>query len=212
MVILGDLNVNMMPNSKSPKKDKEELLSFSRAFDLIQLIKEPTRISDTSRTLIDLIFVNNEHRIVKSGVIPFPLSDHLLVFCILKAGFHTKTQPRMFEYRSYKNFDATLFNEDLGNVPWHVVENENNIDDALMTWNKLFSEVADDHAPMKRRPVKGTPLPWMNRKISDSMRERDWSHRKARKSNSVRHCNTYRKLRNKVNYLVKSAKTNITVI
>ena len=51
----------------------------------------------------------------------------------------------MFEYRSYKNFDATLFNEDLGNVPWHVVENENNIDDALLTWNKLFSEVADDH-------------------------------------------------------------------
>ena len=64
VVILGDLNVNMMPNSKSPKKDKEELLRFSRAFDLTQLIKEPTRISDTSRTLIDLIFVNNEHRIV----------------------------------------------------------------------------------------------------------------------------------------------------
>ena len=39
------------------------------------------------------------------------------------------------------------------------------------------------------------------------MRERDWSHRKARKSNSVRHWNTYRKLRNKVNCLVKSAKT-----
>jgi len=123
-----------------------------------------------------LIFVNNEHRIVKSGVILFPLSDQYLVFCILKAGVHTKAQPRMFEYRSYKNFDATLFNEDLGNVPWHVVENENNIDDALLTWNKLFSEVADDHAPVKRRRVKGTPLPWLNRKINESMRERDWSH------------------------------------
>ena len=42
---------------------------------------------------------------------------------------------------------------------------------ALMTWNKLFSEVADDHAPVKRRRVKGTPLPWMNRKISDSSTE-----------------------------------------
>ena len=69
------------------------------------------------------------------------------------------------------------------------------------------SEVADDHAPVKRRRVKGTPLPWMNSKISESMRERDWSHRKARKSNSVRHWNTYRKLRNKINRLVKSAKT-----
>ena len=73
------------------------------------------------------------------------------------------------------------------NVPWHVAENENNIDDALMTWNKLFSEGADDHVPVKCRCAKGTPLPWMNRKISDSMRERNWSHRKARKSNTVRH-------------------------
>lgn len=126
VVILGDLNANMMSNSKLPKKDKQLLLNFSRAFDFTQLIKEPTRISDTSRTLIDLIFVNNEHRIVKSGVVPFPLSDHYLVFCILKTGVHTKAHPRMFEYRSYKNFDANSFNEDLRNVPWHVVDNENN--------------------------------------------------------------------------------------
>lgn len=124
VVILGDLNANMMPNSKLPKRDKQELLNFSRDFDLTHLIKEPSRISYTSQTLIDLMFVNNEHRIVKSGVIPFPMSDHYLVFCSLKAGVHNKAQPRMFEYRSYKNFDATLFNEDLGNVPWHVVENE----------------------------------------------------------------------------------------
>ena len=81
VIILGDLNANMMSNPKLPKKDKQELLNFSRAFDFTQLIKEPTRITDNLRTLIDLIFVNNDHRIVKSGVIPVPLSDHCLVFC-----------------------------------------------------------------------------------------------------------------------------------
>ena len=39
------------------------------------------------------------------------------------------------------------------------------------------------------------------------VKSRDWIHRKARKSNSTHHWNTYRKLRNKVNCLVKSAKT-----
>ena len=111
VIILGDLNANMMSNSKLAKKDKQELLNFSRTFDLTQLIKEPTRITDTSRTLIDLIFVNNDHRIVKSGVIPVPLSDHYLVFCILKAGVFIMAQPRLFEYRCYKNFD--LFNAEL---------------------------------------------------------------------------------------------------
>ena len=62
------------------------------------------------------------------------------------------------------------------NVPWHIVENESSIDDTLLTWNKLFSEVADSHPPVKRRRVKGTPLPWMNNKISETMKERDWIH------------------------------------
>ena len=62
------------------------------------------------------------------------------------------------------------------NVPWYIVDNESNIDDALLTWNKLFSEVADSHASVKRRRVKGTPLPLMNNKISETMKERHWIH------------------------------------
>ena len=38
------------------------------------------------------------------------------------------------------------------------------------------------------------------------MKERDWIQRKALKSNSSQNWNTYRKLRDKVNCLVKSAK------
>ena len=51
VVILGDLNVNLMLNSNFPKKDKQELLSFSRAFDLTQLIDhEGTQIVCTVST------------------------------------------------------------------------------------------------------------------------------------------------------------------
>lgn len=31
--------------------------------------------------------------------------------------------------------------------------------------------------------MKGIPLPWMNSKISEAMRDRDYHHRKATKSN-----------------------------
>ena len=40
-----------------------------------------------------------------------------------------------------------------------IVQNEDNVDDAVLTWNKLFLEVADSHAPIKRRPVKGIQPP-----------------------------------------------------
>ena len=207
MILLGDLNVNTMPNSGQPKKNKQLLLNFMHSFDLTQLIKEPTRITDSARTLIDLIMVNIEHRIVKSGVVPVPLSDHYLVFCIIKVGVLNKSKPRLIEYRSYKNFNVNDFNDDLRNVPWYVVDNESNVDDALLTWNKLFLEVADDHAPVRKRRVKGNLLPWMNNKIRAEMQKRDYFHRKARKSNHSKHWSTYRKLRNAVNCLVKSAKS-----
>ena len=60
------------------------------------------------------------------------------MFCILKAGIFIKAQPILFEYRSYENFDANLFNDELRNVPWHIIENASNIDDALLTWNNCF--------------------------------------------------------------------------
>ena len=172
--------------------------------DLTQLIKEPTRIVDNTRSLIDVILVNNEYRIIKSGVVPISLSDHFLIFCVLKAGV-TKAQPRTMEYRSYRQFDANAFNRDLNNVPWNVVYNEENIDDALFTWNRLFSDIADEHAPIKRRRVKGISLPWMNSKLSEAMRDRDHHHRKAIKSNSTYHWGMYKRLRNFVNREIKSA-------
>jgi hypothetical protein len=58
-------------------------------------------------------------------------------------------------------------------------------------WNKLFCDIADAHAPVKRRRVKGTQVPWMNSKISEAMQDCDYHHRKAVKSNKTYHWNIY---------------------
>jgi len=145
-----------------------------------------------------LLFCNTSQRVVDHGVIDLALSDHSLVYCLLKAGV-TKAHARTIEYRSYKSFDTNAFNQDLASVPWHVLENENNIDDAVLTWNKLFSEIAEAHAPIKKRRVKGVPVRWMNYTIRATMCDRGYHHRKAVESNYSYHWETYRKLRNSVN-------------
>ena len=153
LVLLRDLNKNMLPNSKGSKGEKQELIHFSRILDLSQLIKEPTRVSDKSQTLIDIILVNNEHRVVNSGVVPFPLIDHHLICCVLKASVTTKATPKTIEHRSYKHFDVNAFKKDLEGVPWHIIDNEDNIDDAVCIWNNLFMDIADSHAPVRKRRV-----------------------------------------------------------
>ena len=188
-------------------KEKKDLLKFMNVFDLTQLNTDATRVTETTRTLLDVILVNNDHRITDFGVVSVPLSDHYLVHCVLKSGI-TKVQPKTIEYRSYKNFDVNSFVADLHNVPWHIIENEKDINDAVFSWNTLFTEVAHLHAPVKRCRVKGAPIPWMNNKINELMKDRDFHHRKAVKTNSDHHCTRYRSLRNLVNREIKSAKSN----
>ena len=113
-VLLGDFNANMLLFSR--KKEKGELKKIAISHDLTQLITEATRVTETSRTLLDVILVNNDHRIIDSGVVPVPLSDYYLVYCILKAGV-MKAPPKTIEYRSYKNFDVNTFLADLNSVP-----------------------------------------------------------------------------------------------
>ena len=150
--------------------------------------------------------MNNEHRFVDDGVISMAISDHYLVYCILKVGM-PKGTPRTTEYHSDKSYNRDAFLNDLNDVPWHLVDNEDNINDAVLTWNKLFSEVADNHAPFKRRRVNGINSAWMTSKISVAMRNRDYHHRKARKSGSAYHWHMFRKLRNFVNKEIKVSKS-----
>ena len=133
---------------------------------------------------------NYQHRIVDSGVVSLSISDHSLIYCVLKTGV-PKATSRTIKYRSFKGFDENAFIQNLKNVPWHIVNDESNVNDAVLTWNKLFTEVVDSHAPLKKRRVKGTTAPWMNNKIAEAMRDRNYHLRKAQKSNSTYHWGMY---------------------
>ena len=116
LVLIGDFNVDFSLCKGKQNPAKQKLLNFTCSHELSQLVKEPTRVTDTSQTTIDLIFMNNEHRFVDDGIIPMAISDHYLVYCILKVGM-PKGTPRTIEYRSYKNYNRDAFLNDLNDVP-----------------------------------------------------------------------------------------------
>ena len=82
LVLMGDFNIDQHGKSSASRL----LKSFAVVNDMKQLINEPTRITEYSKTLIDLIFTNREHKIVQSDVIHTTLSDHSLGGCITQGG------------------------------------------------------------------------------------------------------------------------------
>ena len=50
----------------------------------IPLINKPTRVTETTATIIDNIFTNsNNWNNISRGILPTDVSDHFSIFCIL---------------------------------------------------------------------------------------------------------------------------------
>ena len=71
-----------------------------------QLISEPTRITDKSSTLIDLIFtnINCPERVVCSGVAHISISDHSLVSAFRKLSFNFRKGHTSIMFSTFKRY------------------------------------------------------------------------------------------------------------
>ena len=76
---MGDMNINhLQPDSSSCKFFTNYV---TEPFDLTQVINDPTWITSTSSTLIDLMLVSSPENVKVQGVVDTPgISDHSLIF------------------------------------------------------------------------------------------------------------------------------------
>ena len=78
-ILLGDFNINLL-ELDSPGT-KFLLDNFVEPFALKQLMDKPTRITDKSKTLIDLILVNKPYNVLFSNCCDAPgISDHCFTY------------------------------------------------------------------------------------------------------------------------------------
>ena len=170
-----------------------------------QLIKTATRITDQSKTLIDVIFSNKPENIVKATVIPAELSDHDMIGCSRKIN-NTKYKPRSIKCRNYKNYNPELAMQELRNSKW---KDFYECDDVTTAWNFLrdgLLKTINTHAPLIDKRVSGKPCEWLTCDVKAGLNRRDQLLRKARKSNNSDDWNLYKNARNTANNLLKSAK------
>ena len=116
---------------------------FRSTFGLSQLVKTATRVTEKSKSLLDVALTTNENTIDACDVIQSAISDHSLVSLTLKL----KTpRPRIsfVTTGSYKNYDHDSFIEDLANVPFHIVNLFDDPDDQVHAFNCLFQYVLDN--------------------------------------------------------------------
>ena len=80
-------------------------------------ITEPTRVTNCSMSLIDLILTSNPERFALSETMKLGLNDHDLIYTIRKQKI-ARPPPKLIEYTSMKGFDKYCYVADLCKIPW----------------------------------------------------------------------------------------------
>ena len=198
-IILGDINCDLLDNN--PTSLISELKFITNLYQYEQLIKEPTRITKDTSTLIDHFYTTNSNLITSSGVTAMTISDHYLIYGIRK--FKTfKQAPKFIEYRDFKHFHEQNFLWNLASLSTlNLIHSDPN--KSWISWKNKFLETVNMHAPLKRRKVSNKQIPWLTNDLFLKRREKIYLKLKAELSKSMTDWSVYRNARNRYNKLVK---------
>ena len=177
VIFTGDLNSDIL-HPLDNHKEGQCLLDMCDIYDLDSLINVPTRISKNRESCLDVILTNVPAFAKDSGVIHTGLSDHELIYTILKTR-HMRSKAETITKQSFKTFDKDSFQADLSTLPFSVLYVFDDPEDVYWCWYQLYDQVLDAYAPkitVKKRPSPAGVF------ITDEIRKtmRDWDKQKKR--------------------------------
>ena len=110
-ILMGDFNADLLKTDSD--LDIENFFNFLSSLGFRPLILQPTRVTSSSATLIDNIFINSLETESFGGNITTSISDHFSQFCmidILKKAKHVSVP---LKQRTFRNFNDDEVSADM---------------------------------------------------------------------------------------------------
>ena len=203
-VVLGDMNADYLSPSDSTTK---ALLNVTVVYNLKQLINEPTRITEKSRTAIDLIFTSHPEGVVCSGVSHLGISDHSLIYVYRKLAIPPASKGvNTVVMRDFKHFDSDSFRNDISSLSWDCINDMSDPNAMWSEWKSLFLSVCNKHAPIRTRRTRAYKSPWINSELKSLIHFKKCLKIKAIQSNDPVDWNAFKRFRNSLNEKIMNAK------
>ena len=123
-----------------------------------------------------------------------------MVITVTKMTFH-KNPPKEIYYRDYKKFDQNLFREE-------VAEKLYGCDSCYDTFEEIFINVLNKHAPMKKKFFRANHTPYMTKTLRKAIMRRSQLQTKYFKNKSQNDYLAFKKQRNFCSKLYKKERKN----
>ena len=213
VLIAGDFNLDLIKHGThrptSDFLDNMMSVSFSPTINL------PTRITDTTSTLLDNIFVNISSDNFDSAIICNDISDHLPVAIHVKTSMpdNNKRINNVTPINRCCTQDALIkFNNALCHQSWDNVNTlthiTGDVNEAYNCFLNIYSKLYNESFPLKSARVhrKNTPKnEWMTTGLLKSCKKRSALYKKYIKSKSTYDRDKYIKYRNKLKSILSKA-------
>ena len=207
-LLVGDFNINML----TPESLEARALNnfITEPFDLKQLIGTPTRITQTSRTLIDLIFVSRENNVLFSGTADPPgINDHHFTYVVYNIK-KEKMKPKVLSMRDFKNFDFEGFKNYAETINWESIIHVGDINTKVTVLENLINQALDPFAPFKTFTIRkpgGTP--WLTTEIKEKMDRRDQAKDAFNTTGDERFLERFKVLKNGITSMLRKAQVRM---
>ena len=172
--------------------------SFLYSNNLTNLIK--TNICFNGKgSSIDLILTNRKYSFKYTLSYETGLSDHHhMIYTMLKSSF-INIEPKLLNYRDYKNFNFGNFKEDLSKALLICRRSYDETETAFIT-------PLDKHAPKKKKWLSGNNRPHITKPLSQAITKQSKLKNKANKTKLLTDIRNYKKQQNYVVNPNKNAK------
>jgi hypothetical protein len=191
-------------------KNTADLLNQFFSCGLVPCITKPTRITHSTATLIDNVYVKPQHEDkLHSGIILFEFADHLPVFLFSAKHQHKNKEPLIFKYRQLNASTLDTIKSNLEVVDWTQL-NDMNIDDAYTYFSDKLQGTLELFAPEKTARISNKFIirdPWVTKGILKSSKMLDKLFKAKLTRPDTHPCHVkYIKYRNLFNKIKKKSK------
>jgi hypothetical protein len=199
---VGDYNLDLIKDTTHPPTN--EFININFAHSLNPIINKPTRITNTTATLIDNIFTNHTDQPSDfSGIIPIDISDHLPIF--LFKFIQTPDQPSTPTFkRDYSAENIKKFNDLLLQIDWSTVLTCNDAQNAYTYMHDQITKLVKETFPLKQIiACYKNKLPCLTPGLKTSIKTKHKLYSQYLKHPSPELHSKYKKYRNSLNYALR---------
>ena len=92
-----------------------------------------------------------------------------MIYAALSASIPRDPPNKIIAIRNFNKFSESNFQSDIARAPFQVCEGFDDPTDVYYAWNLLFTELCNEHAPLKQIKVPINSLPWITKEIRITM-------------------------------------------